>query len=326
MEISPLDAVITGTAFEDATTAIGVLEQGQGGQGKISTEMLCTLDNFIQTILFHERVFLTISPWFDKGKIIPGGVQYRGGIEGRKQIDGAGIFSPLPPKFANPDGLRNLVDEIVKPGGTAEIRLVRHPMQHPKTRLAIYQEMASMDAYFMEDAIAQAGVEKFKPVFPGEHLYLGLRGRRTPMPRVTQTISDLVKNRLRTAIREKMAKLNVFVSQGAPLIPEAPPIYVSRILKDCETGADFIPVLLIIRNSPAFRQLREWMAKCSERSLSPDPAERAKAAAAWQKFTEFPLDKMVDKVEVGVGVLNAAVNIVKGEGTWESSATSRRPS
>lgn len=62
MEVTALDAVITGNAYEEATTAIGVLEAGSEGNGRISSEMLCTLDNFVQAVLFHERIFLTISP------------------------------------------------------------------------------------------------------------------------------------------------------------------------------------------------------------------------------------------------------------------------
>jgi hypothetical protein len=133
------------------------------------------------------------------------------------------------------------------------------------------------------------------------------------MPRVTQTMPDMVTTRLRSTIRDKMAKLNVFVSQGAPLVPESPPIYVSRILRDCSTGADFIPTLLKIRNSPAMRHFRVWMAKCATQALSPDPAERMKAADAWEKFMEFPLDKAVDKTEVGLSVLNVAIDVVKAD-------------
>ena len=84
MSATPLDAVISGTAFEDATTAIGVLEKGSEGTGKISLEMLCTLDNFIQTVLFNEHIYLTVSPWIQNGQIIPGGTQYRGGLPGPK--------------------------------------------------------------------------------------------------------------------------------------------------------------------------------------------------------------------------------------------------
>ena len=43
-----LDAVITGYAYENATTALGVLEEGTKTKKWISTEMLCTLDNFIK--------------------------------------------------------------------------------------------------------------------------------------------------------------------------------------------------------------------------------------------------------------------------------------
>jgi hypothetical protein len=313
MSATPLDAVISGTAFEDATTAIGVLEKGSEGTGKISLEMLCTLDNFIQTVLFNEHIYLTVSPWIQNGQIIPGGTQYRGGLPGRKLIDAAAIFAGLPPKLSDPEPLRSLVDEILKPVEAQKSDWFVINCARPKQSLVIFQEMASMDAYLMEDAIAQAGVHRFKPVFPGEHLYLGLRASRTLMPRVTQTMPDMVTTRLRSTIRDKMAKLNVFVSQGAPLVPESPPIYVSRILRDCSTGADFIPTLLKIRNSSALRHLRAWMAKCATQALGPDPAERMKAADAWEKFMEFPLDKAVDKTEVGVSVLNVAVDIAKAD-------------
>jgi hypothetical protein len=183
---------------------------------------------------------------------------------------------------------------------------------YPKAMSAMNQEMVSLDAFYLEDAIDQAGVEKFKPVFPGEHLYLGLRQRRLPMPRITQTMSDLVGLRIRTAIRSKMEKLNVFVSQGAPLVPEAPPVYVSRILRDCATGADFIPVLLEIRNSPAMRRLRAWMAKCADQLRNPDPEVRAEAAAAWEKFLDFPLEQAIDAVEAGKSALNVAIDAIQG--------------
>ncbi|HEX3717923.1 MAG TPA: hypothetical protein VH595_08140 [Verrucomicrobiae bacterium] len=313
MDFAPLDAVITGTAFEDATTAIGVLEQGRGGPGRISLEMLCTLDNFIQTLLFNDRIFLTISPWAEKGQIIPGGTQYRGGLPGRKLIDAAAIFSGLPPKLSDPEALRGFVDQIVKPAEPRNVDWFVINCIRPKKNLSIFQEMASMDAYLIEDAIAQVGVEKFKPVFPGEHLYLGLRGSRTPLPRVTLTMSEMVSTRLRAAIRDKMSKLNVFVSQGAPLIPESPPIYVSRVLRDCSTGADFVPTLLKIRNSQALRHLRAWISKCSEQLQDPNPAERTKAVNAWRNFLAFPLDKAIDKTEAGLSVLNVAIDIFKAD-------------
>ncbi|HEX4121862.1 MAG TPA: hypothetical protein VH619_14675 [Verrucomicrobiae bacterium] len=313
MNLAPLDAVMTGTSFEDATTAIGVFEKGRGGTGKNSLQMICTLDNFIQTFLFNERIFLTICPWVENGRIIPGRPAYRGEIPGRELMQGAGIFSGLPPGTADPEPMRAMVDEIVKPAEPRKSDWFVMTCTRPKKEFVISQEMASVDAYLMEDAIAQAGAQKFKPVFPGEHLYLGLRESRLPPPRITQTMTDLVTNRLRGAIRDKLARLNVFVSQGAPLIPEAPPIYVSRVLRDCSTGADFVPTLLKIRNSSALRNLRAWMAKCAEQALSREPSDRIKAADAWEKFTDYPLEKAVDKTEAAMSVLNVAIDIAKAD-------------
>ena len=313
MEVTALDAVITGNAYEEATTAIGVLEAGAEGNGRISSEMLCTLDNFVQAVLFHERIFLTISPWEENGKIIPGRVAYRGGPAGRQLIEGAKIFLGLPPQFANPDALRNQVDEILRPAEPRKVDWFVISCTYAQSKLVIQQELAAMDAYLMEDAIAQVGIEKFKPVFPGEHLYLGLRGSRLPRPRITQTLSDMVANRLNQAARDQIAKSNIFVSLGAPMLPERPPIYVSRILRDCATGQDFVPVLLQIRNSRAFRALRAWISQCSAQILSPDSEQRARGAAAWQKFLDYSFDQPVDKTALGVGMFNVTADLVQGD-------------
>ena len=313
MDLTPLDALVSGTAFEEATTAIGVLEGGQGGPGRISAEMVSTLDNFIQALLFNERVFISFGPWVDGGKIISGGVRYRGGKAGEKLLGDAGFVTVLPAKFPDPEALRQRIDEILKPVDYRKTNWYVISCAYPKAMSTMNQEMVSLDAFYLEDAIDQGGVEKFKPVFPGENLYLGLRQRRLSMPRITQTMSDVVGLRIRTAIRSKMEKLNVFVSQGAPPVPEMPPIYVSRILRDCATGSDFIPALLEIRNSAAMRRLRSWMKVCSEQLRSQDLEVRAKAAAAWQKFLNFPLEQAIDATEAGKSVLNVAIDAIHGD-------------
>ncbi len=313
MDFTPLDAVITGCAFEEATTAIGVLEQGAGGPGKLSAEMVCTLDNFVQALLFNERVFVSYGAWVDQGRIIPGGVAYRGGPEGQKQLYGAGFVTILNPKYADPQALSAQVEAMLKPVDPRKTNWFVVSCAYAKAQYTLNQEMVTLDGIYLEDAIQQAGVEKLKPVFPGEHLYLGLRQRRMGVPRITQTMSDAVGLRLRGGIRERMAKLNVFVAMGAPLIPELPTIYVNRILSDCASGRDFVPVLLEIRNSPALRRLRAWMAKCAERLRSPDLEERAKAADAWQKFLDYPLEQAIDRTEAGLGVLNVALDLVKAD-------------
>lgn len=313
MEFSPLDAIVTGCAFAEATSAIGVLEAGREGKGKISTEMLCTLDNFIQALLFNERVFLTADVQADGNGFHPGPVNYGGGIVGRKLIEAAGVFSPLRLNLPDPEMLSRRIDGILQPVENRKAPWFVISCAYPAGGLTIRQEMLSVDAYIIEDAIDQAGVEKFKPVFPGEHLYLGLRRSRMPLPRITQTMSDLVALRLRAAIRTEMEKLNVFVSQGAPLVPELPPIYVSRILRDCATGSDFVPILLQIRNSSAMRRFRAWMTKCAEQSRSPDLTERTKAANAWAKFTEFPLKQAIDPTEAGLSVLNVVIDTLKAD-------------
>lgn len=238
---------------------------------------------------------------------------YRGGGAGRQLIEGAKIFLGLPPQFANPDALRSRVDEILRPAEPRKIEWFVISCTYSQSKLVIHQELAALDAYLMEDAIAQVGIEKFKPVFPGEHLYLGLRGSRLPRPRITQTLSDMVANRLNQATRDQIAKSNIFVSLGAPMLPERPPIYVSRILRDCATGQDFVPVLLQIRNSRAFRALRAWISQCSAQIQSPDSEQRARAVAAWQKFLDYPFDQQVDKTALGVGAFNVTADLAQGD-------------
>ncbi len=51
-----LNAVIKGYAYENATVALGVLEGGLKPGSWISTEMLCTLDNFLKVTFFSEQI------------------------------------------------------------------------------------------------------------------------------------------------------------------------------------------------------------------------------------------------------------------------------
>lgn len=300
--LQPLDAVISGCAYENATTAIGVLEEGQATRKWISTEMLCTLDNFIKVALFNERIFVTGCADLEDNYFIPRDVRYGAGKAGQRLFDDAKIF--VTPYLGEGDSkaAEDRLAEVLPPA--APLFTIR--CDWPEKQRAISQEMVYLDAFFIEYAIAQFGAERFKPVFPGEQLYLGLRQRRLAAPRATHTMADLPGRRLRAVVRDRMKKLNAFVAQGAPLLPELPPIFVSRILHDCVKGYDFVATLLEIRNSPALVRFRKWMIKCHELSQSTDLAQRTKAAEALAKLDAFLPDDGVSAKELSFTFIKLA--------------------
>jgi hypothetical protein len=307
----PLDAVISGFAYELATTALGVLEEGRGTKGRISTEMLCTLDNFIKVVLFNERIFFGGCPDLDKGDhFTVRHPRWAASDAGRRLVDQAGIFA-LEPKF---DGNKEAVD--------ARVNDVLGPLQHPmfiidcnfpKRFITLLQEMVYLDPYLIEYSIEQFGAERFKPVFPGEHLYLGLRRQKVHVPQATYTMADVPGQRLRAVVREKMEQLNAFVAQGAPMLPALPPMFVARLLHDSPRGSDLVATLLEIRNSPAMKRFRGWMVKQAELSRSTVIADREKAAAALQKLQSFSPGADMSKMEFGKGLLKIAKSALKGD-------------
>jgi hypothetical protein len=173
--------------------------------------------------------------------------------------------------------------------------------------------MVYLDAWFVEYAIEQFGAERFKPVFPGEHLYLGLRRQRVAVPQATHTMADIPGRRLRALVREKMEKLNAFVSQGAPMLPALSPMFVSRIVHDRARGTDLVPMLLEIRNSPAMTRFRRWMVRCWELSRGTDLAQREKAAKALGKLDEFSFEEDISVMEFGKALLDFGKDVLKGD-------------
>jgi len=307
----PLDAVISGFAYETATTALGVLEEGHSSKGWISTEMLCTLDNFIKVVLFNERVFFGGCPDLAKDNhFTVRHPQWGASDAGRRLVDEAGIFA-LEPKF---EGNAKAVE--------ARINDVLGPLQHqmfiidckfPERRITLLQEMVYLDPSIIEYSIEQFGAERFKPVFPGEHLYLGLRRQKLHVPQATYTMADVPGQRLRAVVREKMEQLNAFVPQGAPMLPALPPMFVARLLHDSPGGSDLVATLIEIRNSPAMKRFREWMVKQAELSRSTVIADREKAAAALRKLQSFSPGADMSKMDFGKGLLKIAMSALKGD-------------
>ena len=94
-EFQSLDAVVTGCAYDYATTALGILERGNAKTGAISGEMLCTLDNFIKTVLFNDRVFVTGTAAVEDGRLVPRHV-LDGGRNKRRPFEESGVCLSLP--------------------------------------------------------------------------------------------------------------------------------------------------------------------------------------------------------------------------------------
>ncbi len=308
-----LDAVISGYAFENATTAIGVIEEGQHTKKWMSTEMLCTLDNFIKVVLFTDRIYLTGCTDLKDNYFVPREAQYGANKTGKYLLDEAEIFFPIQEYHGNANDVEELVMQTLHSVNLQESPLFVIECEFIKRKLTILQEMVYLDAYFIEYAIEQYGAEKFKPVFPGEHLYLGLRRESVASPQATYSMVDVPGHRLRSIVRERMEKLNVFVVQGAPMLPELPPIFVTRILRDCETGSDFIPTLLEIRNSPAMTSFRKWLVKCWNMSRSPDLTARKKAVEAFEKLNQFSPDDDLPAIEFGKSLLKIATDATKAD-------------
>ncbi len=272
--------------------------------------MLATLDNFIKVVLFNERIFVTGTAGFEANHFVPKHAECGASDAGRDLLDKAAIFLPIPEAKGDSQAVEDRLSNILSPISLAQTPLFIIQCALPKQQHVIRHEMVYLDTYFIEYAIDQFGAERFKPVFPGEHLYLGLRSQRVSVPQATQTMADVAGRRVRAIIREKMDKLNAFVSQGAPMLPTLPPMFVSRILHDSSNGSEFISVLLEIRNSPAMKRFRTWMIQCWELSHSTDLAQRTKAAEALQKLDTFSPDIGVSATQFGISLINVIKAVV----------------
>jgi hypothetical protein len=293
----PLDAVITGYAYENVTFALGVLEAGPQAKGWVSTEMLCTLDNFIKTVLFSDRIFiyplhveLSEVPDNDGSSHLDAKFEmnpaFGASAQTKSLFDKEGIFHLLP-KFG-PD------DTTVKSVQRTEtllknVKVMEHPFcclkcSWPGESLVFFQEMLVYDIVFLEALIHQCGLDHFKPVFPGEHLYLGLRADTNQ----SQTIADLAVRRLRTLVRKKLSELNEQqVPLGAMPLPVLPPLFVSRLLSECSDRTQLTATMFQMRKSTAFTRFRECITKCHKMLESDDAADRIKASEVIKMFDEF---------------------------------------
>lgn len=311
MEFGPLDSVITGYAYETATSALGKLEGGQGAPGFISTEMLCALDNLIKVVLFSDRVFIhnarneiKVAP--DGIRVDVGDVPLFGASAATKSIfDAEGIFYPLPMVGAGdtPEKSLKRVEDALK-----VVKASTHPVctlqaTWPGESTVLSQEMHVYDVAFIEAIIHQCGVGRFKPVFPGEHLYIGLRGEAS----YSQSIADLAARRLRSVIREKLKALNErHQTLGALPLPEVPPMFLLRVLADSPVSGEIASTLFKIRRSASFARFRQCVAECHRMLESADISAHEKAEKVVAQFRRFEF-----QAGAGGGWIKRAFGVVK---------------
>jgi hypothetical protein len=299
----PLDSVITGYAYENATTALGVLEANRKDKGWISTEMLCTLDNFIRVVLFSDRIFVheahtELKMLADRLHVtVSKGPFFGASAKTKSRFDAEGIFHSLPLVGADdtPDKTLARAERTLKAVKADTHALCTLQASWPDESLVVWQEMHFNDIAFIEAIINQCGLGRFKAVFPGEHLYLGLRGGAN----FSQSIADLAARRLRAVVRGKLKTLNEkHEALGALPLPELPPLFLLRLLRDSPDSSQLTDTLFSVRLSAPFLKFRQCVAQCHKMLESNDVAAHEKAEKVIGLFRNFTFEP-----EEGVGKL-----------------------
>lgn len=288
----PLDSVITGYAYENATMALGVLEAEGKKEGWISTEMMCTLDNFIKVVLFSDRIFvhephteLKIRPEGIDARVTQGPI-FGASAKSKSLFDAQEIFHVLPLVGTGdtPDKTLERAEATLKTVKAGTDAVCTLQASWPDESLVLWQEMQFNDIAFIEGIIHQCGVGPFKPVFPGEHLYIGLKGETG----YSQSIADLAARRLRAVVSEKLKTLN---QQHEPLgalpLPELPPLFLLRLLMDSSDKSQLTSKLFEIRRSPPFSRFRRSVAECHKMLASDDVAAHEQAEKVITLFRNF---------------------------------------
>jgi hypothetical protein len=310
-DFQELDAVVTGCAYQFATAALGLLEQGRGAAA-ISTEMLCTLDNFIKVVLFNDRIFITGVASLENSQFGVVEARFGGSAESRDLFKWADIGVQLPEFKGNTQAVYANVASTYAPLDPAQSAHVVLKCALPKKRATVYQEMISYDIYLIEYAIEQCGAQMFKPVFPGEHLYLGLRSKRLPRPRATHTMADIAGIRLRELIATELGKLNKLTGFGARYLPPLPPIFVTQLLSNGASRRGLAKQILELRDSSALKTFRRKARECMQLAKSPDVAKRKQAAEALGKLESFSF-KAGTSASTVVNGIKFVMQLAKGD-------------
>jgi len=322
----PLDVVITGYAFENATTALGVLEEGNKAKRWISTEMLCTLDTFIKVLLFSDRIFFGGCAGETEGRATPRNPRFGASETARALFQENELFHPIDTFEGDGERAKAAVAAALKPVESFGDPFFVLTCSWKAKQLQIRQEMLTMDAFFIEYSIEHGGLSRFKPIFPGEHLYLGVRQQKVQSPMSTHTIADLAGRRIRMLVREKMRRINDLVSVGILPIPALPPVFVartlydssrpsflSRILRRQSKGSNIVRTLLEIRNSSAMIRFRKWISDCMELMTTKDVSKLERVRKTYDRLNAFALEDDITKEEFSKGALTIIGAVPKAD-------------
>jgi len=320
--LGPLDAVITGYAYENATLALGVLEGGAKPGSWISTEMLCTLDNFIKVVLFSDRIYIyplhteiSKKPDGPNESLISVNVTdypvFGASAPAKSVFEQQEIFHlvPLDESTETPEQEYRRTEGNLKTVKVDKDVWCILSATWPENSLRMWQEMLVYDLVFMDTAIHKCGLDHFKPVFPGEHIYLGLREDLNR----SQTIADLAVCRLRALVRQKLSQLNdEQVPLGAVPLPVLPPLFVSRLLTECTNRTEIAATLFRIRKSGPFRRFRKCIGECHKMLQSEDAAQRTRASEVIKLLNQFDFQDKTNTAKLVKHGFNVAKAIAAG--------------
>lgn len=324
--LGPLDAVITAYAYANATAALSALEAGPANKARLSIEMLATLDNFLRVVLLSDRVY--IFPLQAEMTMGPAGAGERklqrnvrpapmfGGTPAMQALfEAEGLFTYLP-QFESADDFQRVVQrtsDVLKNVNVDQVPWCVLKAQWPGGRQTMWQEVLAFDLLFLEAAVERHGLQHVKPVFPAEHLYLGLRGDPNP----AYTVADLAGRQVRQVARSRIKVIN---DQQVPLgglpLPEVPPLFILRLLSEGQNRAAVTASLFALRRSKPFARFRSAARQCHALLESSDPDTRAKAYELIKTFSTFTFDRKLGFAwwfKHGLNSIKAAVAGARGD-------------
>ena len=195
---------------------------------------------------------------------------------------------------------------FLHPNNPAEYQACQIKMDINGITTSFYQDMLVWDFLFLEEMFEEYGSVRFNPIFNGEKIYLGMRD----YTQLELSIGDLVAQKLRGGMRDKISKLNEQQKKmhGALTIPENPPLFILRLLSTNPNRENLAEEIIKLRESRAFKRFRKSASECQDMLSSSDLEIRSKASRFIISIEELDLDKSTDYVGLtnkGFDVLDA---------------------
>lgn len=306
-EIAEDDVVVSGLAYFHAISALSVLD-GSAPSKWLSTEMLCTLDNFIRVTLFSDRIAITPYLSSQNKLVFPTAEGSEGVREAFCELNCYYFVNPGDDAMLG--GLSDACNALGVEVGAAPPWL--HLKWQPSPRETIWQDIAYLDLVYAEVAWSLFGIRAFKPVFPAESLYLGFCKDvfTSGLPR--RDFTDLAAFKLRSIVAQEIAKLNEMTEFGARRLPTYPPIFLARLLFACRDGSSPLVALREMRNAAGMRRFRKWARDAFKDASSDDLATRARAFAARDKLLNYS-SKDISPEDFTTSALKVAGGVLKGD-------------